>query len=37
MSKIKVGISAGVLLLAVSAWLIVSHILDWGLSAALPQ
>lgn len=39
MSKIKVGVGvgAGVLLLVVSAWLIVSHMLDWGFSAALSQ
>ena len=35
MSKITVGIGAGVVVLVVTEWLMISHILSWGISALL--
>lgn len=37
MGKIKVGIGAAVVVLLVTEWLMISHTLDWGMSAVLPQ
>jgi len=35
MSKIKVGMGAGVIVLVVIEWLMISHTLSWGMSALL--
>ncbi|KMO69823.1 hypothetical protein MCHLDSM_05935 [Mycolicibacterium chlorophenolicum] len=37
MGKIKAGIGAAAGVLVVTGWLMISHTLDWGMSAVLPQ
>ena len=37
MSKIKGGMAAAVVILVVTEWLMVTHALDWGMSAVLPK